>query len=97
MLYMTGVADDKEIRILVLESENLELIKAGKPLKSPDGLTLVAWTPAPEWLALQIAACDGSGESIGRLIEEASKRPQEPLRKSHPTEYVKIDFPDPPG
>lgn len=81
MLYMTGGMG--EVSIIVLETENLENIKAGKPATTPDGRIVIAWTPDPEWLAQQIATSNGDGRGIGQLIDESAKRPQAPIRPPH--------------
>jgi hypothetical protein len=76
MLYMSG--DDGKLKIIILESANLEELKKGRPARTPDGSVLIAWTPDPVWLADQIMDSEGDGEKIGRLIDEASKRPEKP-------------------
>jgi hypothetical protein len=88
MLYMTGGMG--EVSIIVLETENLENIKAGKPATTPDGRIVIAWTPDPEWLAQQIATANGNGREIGRLIDEAAKRPQAPIRPYHETRTTNL-------
>jgi hypothetical protein len=76
MLYMTTA--DGSVRIIVLESGNLEAIKGGRPARTPDGSVLIAWTPDSVWLADRIMDTDGDGAAIGRLIDEAAKRPEKP-------------------
>lgn len=71
MLYMTG----ENLTLIVLETENLEALKQGRPAKSPDGKILIAWTPDAEWLAEQIAATDGDSRTIANLVDESTKRP----------------------
>lgn len=82
MIYL-NFGDDN--RILVLETENLEEIKKGRPIATPDGLVAVAWTPDPEWLAQQIMNSDGTIGTIAKLVDESTKRPQRPLRARHRT------------
>lgn len=86
MLYMTGDG----LTIIVLESANLDELRKGRPAKTPDGKVLIAWTPDPVWLGDKIADSNGDGATIGRLIDEAAKRPEKPLRKHH--ELIKVEF-----
>jgi len=79
MIYMQGDG----VKIIILETANLEEIKKGRPAHTPDKSVLIAWTPDPVWLADKIADSDGDGPTIARLIDEASKRPQKPLRPHH--------------
>lgn len=76
MLYLKST--DGNLKIIVLESANLEEIKKGRPAKSPDGSVLVAWTPDPVWLAHRLMDASGDAAEIGRLIDEASRRPEKP-------------------
>lgn len=98
MLYMNGDG----IKIIVLESANIEELKKGRPAKTPDGSVLIAWTPDPVWLADKIMDSDGDAKLIGKLIDEAAKRPEKPgPRPTHKT-HVKEFGPcgtvnDPPG
>ena len=87
MLYMS--ADDSRLKIIILESANLEELKKGRPATTPDGSVLIAWTPDPVWLADKILDSGGDGAKIAKLIEDASKRPEKPgPRKKHEI-YVK--------
>lgn len=81
MLYLKSA--DGALKIVVLETANLEALKAGRPAKTADGSVLIAWTPDPVWLADKLMDCDGDGAAIGRLIEEAAKRPQRGPRPKH--------------
>lgn len=83
MLYMTG----EDVKIIILETANLEEIRKGRPAKTPDGAVIIAWTPDPVWLADKIADTHGDARAIARLIDEAAKRPQKPARPSHPAHY----------
>lgn len=76
MLYMKS--GDDGVTLIVLETANLEEIKNGRPAKTPDGKVLIAWTPDPVWLADKILDTGGDAVAIGKLIDEASKRPQKP-------------------
>lgn len=90
MLYMTTT--NGELKIVILESANIEEIKKGRPAKTPDKSVLVAWTPDPVWLADQILMSDGDAETIAKLIDIASKRPQKPFnRPRHETHYHKFE------
>lgn len=74
MLYLNGDG----VKIIVLESANLDEIRKGRPAKTPDGSVLIAWTPDPVWLADKIMDSGGDGATIWRLIDEAAKRPEKP-------------------
>lgn len=74
MLYLNG----DNLKIIVLETANLEELKKGRPAKTPDGSVLIAWTADPVWLADKIMDSDGDAEAIGKLIDEAAKRPEKP-------------------
>lgn len=78
MLYLEA-PDGK--KVIILETENLEAIKAGRPAKTHDGSVLIAWTPDPEWLAQQILNSNGDAKLIAKAIDESVKRPQKSLRK----------------
>lgn len=86
MLYLKS--SEGEVSIIVLDSANLEEIKRGRPAKTPDGKILIAWTPDPVWLADKIIDTKGDAVEIGKLIDEASKRPQKPSnRPKHDTHF----------
>lgn len=85
MIYMTGDG----FSIIVLETANLEEIKKGRPAKTPDGKILIAWTPDMVWLSDKLAESGGDGPTIGRLIEEAAKRPQKPSPRPYHGMHVK--------
>jgi hypothetical protein len=72
MIYMSG----EGIKIVILETGNLEEIKKDRPAKTPDGSVLIAWTPDPVWLADKILECDGDVGKILKLMDESIKRPQ---------------------
>lgn len=101
MLYLSGDG----IKILILESANLDELRNGRPLKTPDRSVVVAWTPDPVWLADRILDTGGDAVKIGALIDEAAKRPEKPgprpYHKLHTTEFVRwdltSDFPAPEG
>jgi len=80
MLYLQGDG----VKIVILESANIEQILAGRPARTFDNSVLIAWTPDPVWLADKIADSDGDANVIGKLIDEAAKRPRKPSRPKHP-------------
>ena len=87
MLYMTG--DD--VKIIILETANLDELKKGRPARTPDNSVMIAWCPDPAWLAEQIKKSGGDGMVIGKLIDEAAKRPENPLRSYFPSEEVTFE------
>jgi len=75
---------DGAVKIIVLEANNLEQIRQGRPAKTPDGSVLIAYTPDPVWLADKLMDTDGDAGAVAALIDEAAKRPQkEPNRPKH--------------
>lgn len=82
MLYLTTTDGRK---VIVLESANLDELKKGRPAHTPDASVVIAWTPDPVWLADKImeAVSEGNDDQIGRLIDEAAKRPQKGPRPHH--------------
>lgn len=91
MIYMSG----EGVKIVILETANLEELKKGRPAKTPDGAVLIAWCPDPAWLAEQLAESGGDVATIARLIDEAAKRPEKPTRPYFPPEettFVKREF-----
>lgn len=78
MIYMTG--NDGKLKVIILETANLDELKKGRPATTPDGEVLIAWTPDPQWLAARLVHTEGDGVMIGQLIDEAAKRPQRPRR-----------------
>jgi hypothetical protein len=87
VLYLKSAEGD--VRIVVLETANIEQLKQGKPAKTPDGSVMIAWTPDPVWLADKIMDANGDAGEIGRLIDEASRRPQKPTNRPKHEPYVK--------
>jgi hypothetical protein len=76
MIYLKSA--DGAVKIVVLESANLDELKKGRPVKTADGSVLVAWTPDMVWLADKLMDTDGDAAEIARLIDEAAKRPEKP-------------------
>ncbi len=95
MIYIT--ASDKSLHVVILETANLDEIKKGRPAKTPDGEVLICWTPDPVWLADKLMDCGGDMVLVGKLIDEASKRPQaatpRPYHKQHVHQFEKEDAP----
>ncbi len=95
MIYLK--TKDDGLRVLVLESGNLDQLRAGRPAVAPDKSVIVAYTPDPVWLADRLLGVpDGDLGAVARLIDEASRRPQkDPARPSHaPHAHT---FPSPEG
>jgi hypothetical protein len=84
MLYMSGDG----VKVIVLESANLDEIRKGRPAKTPDGSVLIAWTPDPVWLADKIMDSGGDAEKIAALIDEAAKRPEKPTPRPKHGQHV---------
>jgi len=53
MIYFTTMDGQA---VLIIESGNLERLKSGKPMKTPDGKFMVCYTPDMEWTAEQFQA-----------------------------------------
>lgn len=81
MLYMQ--TSDGALKIIVLETANLEELKKGRPAKTADQSVLIAWTPDIVWLADKILDSGGDAKLIGELIDQAAKRPEKPARPHH--------------
>ena len=80
MLYLTD--NEGLLKIVILEKQNVEEILKGHPAQTPDKSVLIAWTPDPVWLADKLMDCDGGDAAkIAALIDEAAKRPQQPVNR----------------
>lgn len=88
MLYLQG--DDGVLKIIILESKNIEELLKGRPAMTVDKSVLIGWVPDMEWLVEKIKETGGDASQIGRLIDEASKRPRKEPRPYH--EPVVHDF-----
>ena len=89
MLYLKS--GNGAVKIVILETANLDELKKGHPAKTPDGSVVIAWTPDPVWLADKLMDTNGDAAEIGRLIDEASRRPEKPgPRPSHGTHQHKF-------
>lgn len=73
------------LRVVVLETRNVEEILKGRPAVTADGSVVVAWTPDPAWLGAQLKTARNAGE-VGNLIDEATRRPQQPVPAYFPAE-----------
>jgi hypothetical protein len=85
MLYLTG----DSIKLIILETANLDELRKGRPAFTPDKSVMIAWTPDPVWLADKIMETGNDALKIAALIEESTKRPQReprPYHKPHVTE-----------
>ena len=76
---------------MILEAGNLQDIIEGQCLKTPDGTVLIGYTPDIVWLADQLMDSDGDPQTIGRLIDQAAKRPQKGPRPHHPMYVHRFD------
>lgn len=89
MIYLSGDG----FKLIVLEPENLEEIKKGRPVVSPDKSVMIAWTPDPVWLADKIMDSEGDAALICKLIDEAAKRPEKagrrPYHETHTGTFTK--------
>jgi len=97
MIYMKSA--NGEIKVVVLESTNLEQLKQGHVVHTPDKSVVIAWTADPVWLADKILDVkDGDVMAVARLIEESAKRPEKPRgRPYHEThEHTFREFKDQP-
>lgn len=88
MLYLSG--GDGKLKIIVLETKNIEELLKGRPAHSPDNSVLIAWTPDAEWLAQQINNSKGDASKISAAIDAASKRPEKPVRPYHEMKVVDL-------
>lgn len=87
MLYLSGDG----LKIVILESANLDEIRKGRPAKTPDGSVLIAWTPDPVWLADKLMDSNGDPAKIAAAIDESAKRPEKPApRPKHKTHCTKF-------
>ena len=92
MIYMTGTDG---LHIVILDTQNLEELKKGRPATSPGGKVLIAWTPDIAWLAAELSKTGGDGPDVGRLIDESRNRPEKAVDYHGPegTKLVKVTFP----
>jgi hypothetical protein len=84
MLYLKS-PDDK-VRLVVLEAGNLDDMRAGRSIGTPDGEVVMTYTPDPVWLADKVLDSGGDMDLIIDLITESQARPQKPAdRPDHKT------------
>lgn len=74
MIYM----EDGPKRLIILESRELEELRKGRKMVTPDELTLLCWSPDLVWLSDRLIHTRGKGLEIGQAIEESQKRPDKP-------------------
>jgi hypothetical protein len=67
------------LRIVVLDTRDIDNLKSPHPWFSPDRSLLVAFTPDPDWLLARIRVGPGTPGDIARAIDEAARRPQAEL------------------
>jgi hypothetical protein len=83
MLYMN--LKQGLLRVVVLATHNVEAVLKGQPAVAPDGSVVVAWTPDPAWLGAQLKTARSPAQ-VGSLIDEATRRPQQPVPPHFPAE-----------
>lgn len=78
MLYFTTVSRQ---HVAIIEPSNIDKLKEGKPLLTPDGKIMVAYTPDMEWFQNHFRAMIGISNSsvdaklLDFLLKEGLKRP----------------------
>lgn len=89
MLYLKS--DNSEVRLIVLESANLEELKKGRPAVSPDRSVIVCWTADLVWIADKVLDTDGDIAAILKLVDESAKRPEKTgPRPKHPPHHRRL-------
>jgi len=76
MLYATT---ESGLKVIVVDSRNLEMLRAGYPLKTFDESVYVAWTPDLQWVTDQVRECseaDRCGPHLGDIIQASLSRPE---------------------
>jgi hypothetical protein len=88
---------------MVIEMENLNRLVDGRPMKSPDGMILVCYTPDMAWTAEQVALFGDpekvTGAQLAEIIDASMKRGKQKeaelgqvMLVSHTDEKVRVDF-----
>jgi hypothetical protein len=88
MLYLTTTDGRK---IVILEPENVDEIRKGRPAVTPDKSVIITYAPDPVWLADKILDAGNDAAAIAKLIDECSKRPEKRGRKYHPVHHFKME------
>lgn len=90
MIYLSSTEGQ---HIVVLEPYNLDLIKGGKPIASPDKTVFIAYCPDVDWLSLKIQELikeqgrEFSIEKLDSLLQEGLTR-KEIYRSDNPMKKV---------
>jgi hypothetical protein len=77
MIYFSTAKDQY---VLIVEPSNLDALRAGEPMKTPDKKFLVVYVPDMEWFAKRFGSLvtNGAGEvdvqQLDDLIKEAQKQ-----------------------
>lgn len=74
MIFLT--APGGRLRVVVIDTDEHDRLKAANPLLTPDKSIMLAWTPDPAWLLQSIQTGPGTAQAIARAIDLAAKRPQ---------------------
>lgn len=72
--------------MIVLEPVNLDLLREGDPVVTPDREVIVACSPDVPWLAEQVQQVQTSELTVERFVElfrQSMRRPEVPLRRPH--------------
>lgn len=93
MIYMIG--DNGRLKILILETANLDRIRAGQTLHTEDKTVVVAWCPDIDRLGVALQATGGDVVAVGALIDEARSWPEAPLRQPHSARRHSFADPEP--
>lgn len=91
MIYLRGTKDGKPTSIVILETENLDLLKLGKPAVTPDKSIVLCWTPDAVWLSEKIKESNGDISKIIEAIEESRKLSNRPRGPYYPAEYISFE------
>jgi hypothetical protein len=94
MIYMKTVSGS---HIIVIEPDNIDKMKAGEPLHTPDNEVMVCFTPDIEWVQDQFIQAQMAGtlgpETIEDVLKRSLVRPEVKNRIYHPM----IDHTQTPG
>ena len=88
---------------MVVELENLNRLVDGRPMKSPDEMVLVCYTPDMAWTAEQVRALGDpqmiTGAQLAEIIDASSKRAKakedelgQVMLVSHTDDKIRVDF-----
>ncbi len=91
MFYMSG--DSGRLKILILESADLDGLKNGRPLKTPDNSVLMVLPPDPTWLADEIMKTNTAEkihEAIEKSLKQSAKSPSHSNKRSYMRRFLTI-------